>query len=88
MVRALFLLGLFASAVALVGLLLAQDRKSKVEQARAENIKDVRRMQTLVTEVREVLEEDQHNVLSLQNLKRLDEIEKLSKDVRGRLARK
>jgi hypothetical protein len=74
-------------AVALLGvaLLVAGDGKAKPADARAQSAADVRKMQALVKEVRDNLEKNRHNVLSLENLKRLDEIERMSKGVRSRL---
>jgi hypothetical protein len=52
-----------------------------------EALKEVARMKELARGVREELEENKQHVLSLKTLERLEEIERLSKDVRARLRR-
>jgi UDP-N-acetylglucosamine 2-epimerase len=48
---------------------------------------DAARLSELTTEFRADLEKDTRFVLSLQQLKRLDEIERLTRRLRGRLAK-
>jgi hypothetical protein len=68
-------------------------RKDKLSAAErralqfAEARKEVGRMRELAGELREELEEKKYHALSIKALERLEEIEKLSKDVRGRLRR-
>lgn len=52
-----------------------------------QNMKDIKQMQKLVEEVRDEMEKNDRHVLSMGNLKKLEEIEKLSKQVRGRMRR-
>lgn len=47
--------------------------------------KDMEKLAKLVTEVQEDLDKDGENVLSLNTLKKLEEVEKLSRKVRTRL---
>jgi hypothetical protein len=49
------------------------------------NLEDAATMAKLAEEVSEDLEKDDRYVMSLKTLKKLDEIEKLAKAVRGRL---
>lgn len=49
------------------------------------NLEDAATMAKLAEEVSEDLEKDDRYVMSLKTLKKLDEIEKLAKTVRGRL---
>jgi hypothetical protein len=49
------------------------------------NLEDAAAMAKLAEEVSEDLEKDDRYVMSLKTLKKLDEIEKLAKAVRGRL---
>ena len=49
------------------------------------NLEDSATMAKLAEEVSEDLEKDDRFVVSLKTLKKLDEIEKLSKAIRGRL---
>ena len=49
------------------------------------NLEDAAAMAKLAEEVSEDLEKDDRYVMSLKTLKKLDEIEKLSKGIRGRL---
>jgi hypothetical protein len=51
------------------------------------NLDDATSMAKLAEEVREELDKDDRYVLSLKTLKNLDDIEKLSKNIRGRLKR-
>ncbi len=51
------------------------------------NLEDAATMAKLAQEVSEDLEKDDRYVMSLKTLKKLDEIEKLAKAVRGRLKR-
>jgi hypothetical protein len=57
--------------------ILRQDHKKNLEDAAA--------MAKLAEEVSEEIEKDDRYVMSLKTLKKLDEIEKLAKTVRGRL---
>jgi nicotinic acid mononucleotide adenylyltransferase len=59
--------------------LLKQDHKK--------NLADAAQMAKLAEEVSEDLEKDDRYVYSLKTLKKLDDIEKLSKAIRGRLKR-
>jgi hypothetical protein len=59
--------------------LLKQDHKK--------NLADAAQMAKLAEEVSEDLEKDDRYVVSLKTLKKLDDIEKLSKAIRGRLKR-
>jgi hypothetical protein len=56
-------------------------------QEHAEARKEVERMRALVRELREELDEKKYHALSIKALERIEEIEKLSKDARGRLRR-
>ena len=47
--------------------------------------KDMEKLAKLVTEVQEELDKGGENVLSLNTLKKLEEVEKLSRKVRGRI---
>jgi len=49
------------------------------------NLEDAAAMAKLAEEVSEDLEKDDRYVMSLKTLKKLDEIEKLTKTIRGRL---
>ena len=51
------------------------------------NLEDAAAMAKLAQEVSEDLEKDDRYVLSLKTLKKLEDIEKLSKAIRGRLKR-
>jgi len=51
------------------------------------NVDDAATMAKLAEEVSEDLEKDDRYVLSLKTLKKLEDIEKLSKAIRGRLKR-
>jgi hypothetical protein len=53
----------------------------------AEARKGVERLRALARELREELEEKKYHALSLKALDRLEGIEKLSREVRGRLRR-
>lgn len=50
-------------------------------------MKDAEELLRIATEVRRELEQTEHHVLSIGLLKKLDEIEKLSKRIRGRVKR-
>ncbi|MCC7153338.1 MAG: hypothetical protein IT161_02115 [Bryobacterales bacterium] len=52
-----------------------------------QNMKDIKQMQKLLEEVRAEMEKNDRYVLSMANLKKLEEIEKLSRQVRGRMRR-
>ncbi len=49
------------------------------------NLEDAAAMAKLAEEVSEDLEKDDRYVMSLKTMKKLDEIEKLAKAIRGRL---
>jgi hypothetical protein len=51
------------------------------------NLKDLERMARLVEEVQAGARKSTHHVISLQNLRKLEQIEKLSKSIRGRMRR-
>ena len=51
------------------------------------NLEDAATLEKLATEVRGDLEKDQQYVVSVKTLKRLDDMEKLVKSMRGRLKR-
>ena len=51
------------------------------------NIEDAQRIAELGEELKKVFEKTSHFVLSVSDLKRLDEIEKMTKRIRGRLKR-
>jgi len=51
------------------------------------NLKDAAEMLKLVEEIRKEMERDDRHVLSLGVLKKLEEIEKISRRIRGRLKR-
>ncbi|MCL4841198.1 MAG: hypothetical protein KJZ79_05135 [Bryobacteraceae bacterium] len=69
----------------------AKKAKPTAEERRAaehaEARKGVERLRALARELREELEETKYHALSLKALDRLEEIEKLSREVRGRLRR-
>ncbi len=50
-------------------------------------VKDAEELVRIATEVRQELDQNEHHVLSIGLLKKLDEIEKLSKKIRGRVKR-
>lgn len=67
---------------------LPNGKSQRDEILRAEhkkNLEDAAAMAKLAEEVSEDLEKDDRYVYSLKTLKKLDEIEKLAKTVRGRL---
>ena len=51
----------------------------------ARNLDDLRHMQRLLSEVRTEMTKDSAYVLSLQSIKKLEQIEKLSKSIRTRM---
>lgn len=51
------------------------------------NLKDLEQMARLVEEVQAGARKNTRHVISLQNLKKLEQIEKLSKSIRGRMRR-
>ena len=51
------------------------------------NLKDLEQMATLVAEVQSDVRKHAHHVVSLQSVKDLEQIEKLSKTIRGRMKR-
>jgi hypothetical protein len=52
-----------------------------------QNLKDLEEMLNLIEAVRKDLEQNEHHVLSLKTLRQLEEIEKLSRRIRGRIKR-
>ena len=56
-----------------------------LKQDYKENLEDATAMAKLAEEVSEEIEKDDRYVYSLKTLKKLDEIEKLTKNIRGRL---
>jgi hypothetical protein len=60
-----------------------QDEILKMEHKK--NLEDAAAMAKLAADVNEELEKDDRYVLSLKTLKNLDEIERLSKQIRGRI---
>jgi hypothetical protein len=62
----------------------------KQEMLKAEHkhsVEDAQKLAELSTEVRDDLEKSDPNVVSLKTIKQLDEIERLTKRIRGRLKR-
>lgn len=55
--------------------------------SREHALKDIARMKELAGEIRKEFDQSKQHVLSMKTLERLEEIEKLSKETRGRLAR-
>jgi hypothetical protein len=51
------------------------------------NLRDLERMARLVEEVQAEARKNTHQVISLQSAKKLEQIEKLSKSIRGRMKR-
>jgi hypothetical protein len=51
------------------------------------NIEDLGRMREIIVEVEQSLEKNAQHVLSIDNLKRLEEVEKMSRRIRGRMRR-
>jgi hypothetical protein len=62
-------------------------REEMLKLDHKKNLEDAATMAKLAQEVSEDLEKDDRYVMSLKTLKKLDEIEKLAKAVRGRLKR-
>jgi hypothetical protein len=62
-------------------------REEMLKLDHKKNLEDATTMAKLAQEVSEDLEKDDRFVVSLKTLKKLDEIEKLAKAVRGRLKR-
>jgi hypothetical protein len=62
-------------------------REEMLKLDHKKNLEDAATMAKLAQEVSEDLEKDDRFVVSLKTLKKLDEIEKLAKAVRGRLKR-
>ena len=60
-------------------------REEILKQDHKKNLEDAAAMAKLAEEVSEDLEKDDRFVMSIKTLKKLDEIEKLAKAVRGRL---
>jgi hypothetical protein len=51
------------------------------------NIEDLHRMKEIIGEVEQSLEKNAQHVLSIENLKRLEEVEKIGRRIRGRMRR-
>ena len=51
------------------------------------NMADLRKMRELIDEVEKDIEKSSGQVVSLDNLKRLEEVEKASRRIRGRMRR-
>jgi len=51
------------------------------------SLKDVETMRRLIEEVKIDMEKNDRHILSVATLKKLDDIEKLSKKIRGRMKR-
>jgi hypothetical protein len=69
---------------------LPNGKKQKDEILKADyekNLKDAQEMSTLARSFEEDLEKNERFVLSVSALKKLDDIEKLTKRIRGRLKR-
>jgi hypothetical protein len=65
-----------------------KDQKNEIAKADYENnLKDARELMDLAKSFEEDLEKDDRFVLSITSLKKLDDIEKLTKRIRGRLKR-
>ena len=62
-------------------------REEMLKQDHKRNLEDAAAMAKLAEEVSEDLEKDDRFVVSVKTLKKLDDIEKLSKTIRGRLKR-
>ena len=58
-----------------------------VKADKTHNIEDVQKIADLAAELKQALEKNSEFVVSVADLKKLDEIEKLTKRVRGRLKR-
>lgn len=58
-----------------------------LKQAHKDNVKDLDQMKLLLEVVREDMDKSEGHVLSLKSLKNLEEIEKISRRVRGRMKR-
>ena len=65
---------------------LRHDREKAMNQKRQEDLKrDTERLLQLATELKEDVDKTNENVLSLDVIKKADEIEKLAKNVRDRM---
>jgi hypothetical protein len=65
-----------------------RDRTQLILKAEHEaSLRDVEKIRQLAEEVKISMEKDDRHVLSIATLRKLDEIEKLTKRVRGRLKR-
>ena len=65
-----------------------KSQKNEILKAdHAKNLQDIQRIIELSTEVQKNLEKNEQFVFSLEDLKRLDEIEKITKRVRSRMKR-
>lgn len=64
---------------------VSQDLNRVLKEDHAKNLEDLRRMQRLLWEVRTEVAKGSPYVLPLQSIKKLEEIEKLSKTIRSRM---
>jgi hypothetical protein len=65
-----------------------KSQKDEILKAdRERNIEDARVLATLTAELRDDIEKNDRFVLSIATLKKLDEVEKLAKKIRGRMKR-
>ena len=62
-------------------------REEILKQDHKKNLEDTAAIAKLADEISEELEKDDRYVLSVKALKKLDEIEKLTKNIRGRIKR-
>lgn len=51
------------------------------------NLEDLQKIKELIVDVEESLDKTAQHVLSIENLKRLEEVEKLSRRIRSRMKR-
>lgn len=62
-----------------------EQKNNMLKEAYAKNLEDLRKMQRLLWEVRTEVAKGSPYVLPLQSIKKLEEIEKLSRTVRARM---
>ena len=62
-----------------------EQKNNMLKEAYAKNLEDLRKMQRLLWEVRTEMAKGSPYVLPLQSIKKLEEVEKLAKTVRGRM---
>jgi hypothetical protein len=58
-----------------------------VKEDHKRNIEDLGKMKEIIVDVEQSLEKNAQHVLSIDNLKRLEEVEKVSRRIRGRMRR-